>query len=137
MENLFIPWIHIMKCLTEYWLATSNWILLILSLIYFSILFKFRSIARNIAVLKSLDVRHVLNAAFGSDVSLNLVDISAEIYWKNQISFLGIESIDLTTFDLFQYFQESADFIELSLKQRGNQLAICHNCQYSFSGYSL
>jgi hypothetical protein len=60
-----------------------------------------------------------LNAAFGCDESLNFINTSPEFYSKTNIEFLGIEAIDLTSFDLFSHFEVSANFIEKALVQKG------------------
>jgi hypothetical protein len=66
-----------------------------------------------------LKITHVLNAAFGSDISLNLINTTPEFYSQWQIEFLGIKAIDLSSFELFTYFEETSNFIDKALNKGG------------------
>ncbi|CAG2108103.1 unnamed protein product [Medioppia subpectinata] len=83
------------------------------------------TIARNIALLKSLSISHVLNAAFGNDLSLNMVNISEKLYSESGIQWMPIGAIDMSSFNLFQYFDESALFIHSAIIAGHNVLVHC------------
>jgi hypothetical protein len=78
-----------------------------------------RSVAQNVSLLKSLSISHVLNAAFGTDVSLNMVNVCKELYLNSGIQFLGIEAIDMSSFNLYQHFHKSSLFIESAVAEGG------------------
>jgi len=81
--------------------------------------------AKNLNLLKTLKITHVLNAACGDNESLDLINTSQEYYDKAGIKFMGLEAIDISTFNLFAFFYMAADFIEDALDEGGNILVHC------------
>ncbi|XP_078700373.1 dual specificity protein phosphatase 3-like isoform X5 [Branchiostoma floridae x Branchiostoma belcheri] len=77
-----------------------------------------RSIAQDVAKLKSLGVTHVLNAAHGA------IDVSKE-YEKVGIEYLGVPADDVPTYNLKQHFEPAAAFINTAVK-KGKVLVHCH-----------
>ena len=69
-----------------------------------------------------LNITHVLNAAFGSDQTLNLIEVSPKIYFDNNIDFLAIEAIDCSSFGLWRHFDKSTQFIGFCIESGGLQV---------------
>lgn len=70
-------------------------------------------------MLNRLGVTHVLNAAHGKEKSLNLINTSEGFYRDSNIGFLGIEALDMSTFNLYPHFEAAADFIHSALCKGG------------------
>ncbi|XP_046552439.1 dual specificity protein phosphatase 3-like [Haliotis rubra] len=68
-------------------------------------------------------VTHILNAAHGVDI--HHVNTNEDMYRKLKVTFKGIEAIDHMSFNLYPFFQESADFIEKALDNGGKVLVHC------------
>ncbi|XP_054162313.1 dual specificity protein phosphatase 3-like [Oppia nitens] len=86
-------------------------------------------IAMNIPLLKSLSISHVLNASFGDNITtnglFNFVNTGQQYYSESGIQFMGIEAIDHLSFNLYHYFDISANFIESAINDSGNVLVHC------------
>lgn len=67
----------------------------------------------------------MLNAAWGKQRGLGLVNTNAAYYCTANIEFMGIEALDIAVFPLFQHFQLAAEFIDSALKQNGKILVHC------------
>ncbi|XP_076355040.1 dual specificity protein phosphatase 3-like isoform X2 [Tachypleus tridentatus] len=76
-------------------------------------------------VLRRLRVTYVLNAAQGKDKWYNLINTSPAFYKDTGIEYMGVEAIDMSSFNLEPYFQEAADFIEKGLDSGGKVLVHC------------
>jgi len=80
--------------------------------------FVFRTAAKDIDNLKRLGITHILNAAFVSSrtncYDHGIVDTDPDWYSCREYNceFLGIDAIDNPEFDLSQFFEDAADFIE-------------------------
>ncbi|ODN06112.1 Dual specificity protein phosphatase 13 isoform B [Orchesella cincta] len=74
--------------------------------------------AKDIDNLKRLGITHILNAAFVSSrtncYDHGIVDTDPDWYAVREYNceFLGIDAIDNPEFDLSQFFEDAADFIE-------------------------
>lgn len=77
-----------------------------------------------IHLLRRLGVTHVLNAAWGRQRNLGLVNTSASFYRNAQIEFMGIEALDMSVFPLYQHFYSAAEFIERALAQPNGKVLV-------------
>ena len=75
--------------------------------------------------LRSIGVTHVLNTAWGRDRSFGLINTSKNFYKAAGIQFYGIEAIDVPSFSLKRFFQETADFIDEALLSGGKVYVHC------------
>ncbi|XP_071104834.1 dual specificity protein phosphatase 3-like [Haliotis cracherodii] len=91
--------------------------------VYDNLLVGEESIARDLVQLRRLGVTHILNAAHGVDIYH--VNTNEDMYRKIKVTFKGIEAIDHMSFNLYPFFQESADFIEKALDNGGKILVHC------------
>lgn len=87
-------------------------------------LFCFSTTALCIHLLRRLGITHVLNAAWGRQRNLGLVNTSASFYRNAQIEFMGIEALDMTAFPLYQHFNSAADFIESALEKSDGKILV-------------
>ncbi|XP_029841544.2 dual specificity protein phosphatase 3 isoform X1 [Ixodes scapularis] len=76
-------------------------------------------------LLRRLGVTHVLNAAMGRDRMYCLINTSPSFYKSSGIEFHGVEALDLSSFKLDRFFQESADFIDKAIASGGKVLVHC------------
>lgn len=76
-------------------------------------------------LLRRLQITHVLNAAWGKQRNLGMVNTSSTYYSNANIEFMGVEALDVAVFPLFQHFTTAADFIEKALQQNGKVLVHC------------
>lgn len=76
-------------------------------------------------LLKRLGITHVLNAAWGKQRNLGMVNTSATYYHNAGIEFMGIEALDIAVFPLFEHFHVAANFIERALNAGGKVLVHC------------
>lgn len=84
------------------------------------------SSAHDIDRLKHLNIAYVLNACHGNDLSLSLVQVhSKSDYEEHGIAYLGIPSLDLTSYPLHRHFGESTDFIRIALQSGKKVLVHC------------
>lgn len=85
-----------------------------------------RFAAKDIDTLKRLGITHVLNAAFVSSrthyYDHGIVDTDPDWYSSRnyEVEFLGIDAIDNPEFDLSQFFEDAADFIDGARSTNGN-----------------
>ncbi|KAH9529722.1 Dual specificity protein phosphatase 3 [Dermatophagoides farinae] len=77
-----------------------------------------------IHLLRRLGITHVLNAAWGRQRNLGLVNTSSSFYRNAQIEFMGIEALDMSAFPLYQHFYSATDFIESALKQSNGKILV-------------
>ncbi|XP_067654797.1 dual specificity protein phosphatase 3-like [Haliotis asinina] len=91
--------------------------------VYDNLLVGDESIARDLVQLRRLGVTHILNAAHGVDI--HHVNTNEDMYTKLKVTFKGIEAIDHMSFNLYPFFQESADFIQKALDSGGKVLVHC------------
>jgi len=77
------------------------------------------------SLLKRLGVTDVLNAACGKDRHLNLINTSQGFYREAKIRFLGIEALDMSSFRLYPFFEEAAEFIQEALQRGGKVYVHC------------
>lgn len=82
--------------------------------------------ASNFDKLRNHNIGYVLNAAYGQDSTLNLLEVhSKEAYAEAGIDFCGIEAIDMSSYPLYKHFKESTDFIRKGLASGKNVLVHC------------
>jgi hypothetical protein len=77
----------------------------------------FSYIAKDIEELKRKRVTHVVNCAQGT--KFNQINTDQEYFSGSDIKFLGIQALDTARFNIKQYFQPAADFIEEALNEKG------------------
>ncbi|CAN9492856.1 unnamed protein product [Ophioblennius macclurei] len=77
--------------------------------------------ARDKALLVSLEITHVVNAADGPQH----IDTGPCFYKDTDILYHGVEAADCKDFDLSPFFTETADFIQGALSQKGKVLVHC------------
>lgn len=72
-------------------------------------------------LLRRLGVTHVLNAAMGKERQYCLINTSQSFYKSSGIQFHGVEALDLSSFKLDRFFEESAEFIDRALASGGER----------------
>lgn len=86
-----------------------------------------RYAAKDVDTLKRLKITHVLNAAYVSSrthfYDHGIVDTDPDWYSVRncEVEFLGIDAIDNPEFDLSQFFEDAADFIEAARSTNGKK----------------
>ncbi|XP_024243300.1 dual specificity protein phosphatase 3-like isoform X2 [Oncorhynchus tshawytscha] len=83
-------------------------------------------VGQNLMRLQKLGVTHILNAAEGN--SFMHVNTNADFYAGSGITYHGIQANDKPQFNLSNFFEEGADFIEK---------ALAHNNGKAVSGHCL
>nr|XP_033775258.1 dual specificity protein phosphatase 3 [Geotrypetes seraphini] len=86
-------------------------------------------IAKNVMRLQRLGITHILNAAEGK--SFMHVNTSAEFYEGTGITYHGIKANDTQQFNLSQYFERAADFIDKALAQKDGRVFV--HCREGYS----
>ncbi|OXA50272.1 dual specificity protein phosphatase 3 [Folsomia candida] len=83
-------------------------------------------IAKDIRALAHLGVTHIINAACGVD-SIRFVDTSELFYISRnyKCKFLGIPAMDVPTYQLNRYFNETSAFIDDAVQSGGKCLIHC------------
>ncbi|GIY29490.1 dual specificity protein phosphatase 3 [Caerostris darwini] len=82
--------------------------------------------AADINQLKKKSIGYVLNAAYGRDKTLNMVEpLAAKDYALAGIQFLGIPAVDCMSYPLDQHFNRAITFIRECLHSGNNVLVHC------------
>lgn len=82
--------------------------------------------ASNIEELNLRNIGYVLNAAHGSDETMNMVQVlKPEEYNQAGIEFLGIPAIDMMSFPLNEHFDPAIAFIKKGISANKNVLVHC------------
>lgn len=79
--------------------------------------------AKDKPYLKRIGITHVLNTAEGN--RFGMVNTSTLYYRNTDIKYMGFQLLDLPTTNISVHFQETADFIENSVKSGGKVLVHC------------
>lgn len=79
--------------------------------------------AKNKHYLKRIGITHVLNTAEGN--RFGMVNTSKDYYKDTNIKYLGVQLLDLPMTNISVHFQETADFIESSVRSGGKVLVHC------------
>jgi len=69
-----------------------------------------------------MGVTGVLNAAQGTMSGWSYVNTKESYYTRCNIKFLGVPALDVKHYPINEHFQETANFIENILKEKGNSL---------------
>lgn len=93
--------------------------------VYPSIIISDGTTALCTGLLRRLGVTHVLNAAMGKERQYCLINTSPSFYKSSGIQFHGVEALDLSSFKLDRFFEESAEFIDRALASGGKVLVHC------------
>jgi protein-tyrosine phosphatase len=82
--------------------------------------------AKNVDLLKQMEVTHILNAAYSEKTSFLYVNTSQSFYKdrKFECIFLGLSAVDCTTYKLAKYFQQASDFIDLALSSSQGKILV-------------
>lgn len=82
------------------------------------------SIAKDLVQLRRLGMTHVVNAAEGRDDGYH-VHTNHVMYRRVGIQYLGLAVTDMMSFNISQYFNKCADFIDAALESGGKVLVNC------------
>lgn len=90
-----------------------------------------RRTATDLALLKTLRVTHVLNAAHGPAH----IDTGSAFYSDTHIQYHGVEAPDSRDFDLSVFFHTTADFIHMAVTRdcKNTTLSVCMQLLYRTS----
>ncbi|CAL8092773.1 unnamed protein product [Orchesella dallaii] len=83
--------------------------------------------ARNVLTLEKLGITHVLNCAY-SPTPFTHNGETSETYYRERnfpCEFIGIPALDLPSYKISQWFEESSQFIHDALKAKGKVLVHC------------
>lgn len=81
------------------------------------------SAARDLKSLRKNGITHVLNAAKGKD--RYHVNTNQDFYKADKIKFMSIEATDTMNFKLYNFFDETSEFISQGLAAGGKVLVHC------------
>ncbi|XP_053244062.1 dual specificity protein phosphatase 13-like [Podarcis raffonei] len=76
--------------------------------------------ARSKAILQSLGITHILNAADGP----YNINTGARYYRDLPVVYYGVQAFDDTSFDISVFFQDAANFIHNALKATGGKVFV-------------
>lgn len=76
-----------------------------------------RNTAKNLNLLLSLGITHVINAAQG--IGFGMVDTNEQFYRPVNIQFMGLPLFDDSNVAINEYFGSAANFIDDALSQKG------------------
>lgn len=83
----------------------------------FFFLIHFRSTAKNLNLLLSLGITHVVNAAQGT--GFGMVDTNEQFYHPVNIQYMGLPLYDDPNVAINEYFDSVSNFIDDALSQKG------------------
>lgn len=78
---------------------------------------RFRSTAKNLNLLLSLGITHVVNAAQGT--GFGMVDTNEQFYHPVNIQYMGLPLYDDPNVAINEYFDSVSNFIDDALSQKG------------------
>nr|XP_029541249.1 dual specificity protein phosphatase 3-like [Oncorhynchus nerka] len=88
-------------------------------------------VGQNLMRLQKLGVTHILNAAEGN--SFMYVNTNADFYAGSGITYHGIQANDKPQFNLSNFFEEGADFIEKALAHNNGKGKVYVHCREGYS----
>lgn len=77
----------------------------------------YRNTAKNLNLLVSLGITHVVNAAQG--IGFGMVDTKEELYSPLNIQYMGLPLCDDPNVAINEYFDSVSNFIDDALSQKG------------------
>lgn len=79
--------------------------------------FSYRNTAKNLNLLLSLGITHVVNAAQG--IGFGMVDTNEQFYRPFNIQYMGLALCDDPNVAINEYFDSVSNFIDDALSQKG------------------
>lgn len=79
--------------------------------------FSYRNTAKNLNLLLSLGITHVVNAAQG--IGFGMVDTNEQFYRPFNIQYMGLPLCDDSNVAINEYFESVSNFIDDALSQKG------------------